>query len=91
MNRDELSVTAELAQLDLSEEQAQRLGQEVEQMIEYFRAMQQVDVSALEPTTHVLLKDNRTRSDRQRQNDPDALLENAPEAEDRLYVIPNVL
>ncbi len=92
MEKSELHVTAGLAYLDLREEEIESLGKAVEQMLRYFSKMSEVDVSNLPPTTHALLKKNRVRLDAEApEPDIDALLENAPELEDRLIVIPNVL
>jgi aspartyl/glutamyl-tRNA(Asn/Gln) amidotransferase C subunit len=61
-------------------------------MLEYFAKMKELDVTGLEATTQ-LVRDNRLREDTPAQvpADPEALLRNAPELEDRLIVIPNVL
>jgi aspartyl-tRNA(Asn)/glutamyl-tRNA(Gln) amidotransferase subunit C len=92
MDQKELYVTASLAQLELSEAEAQVLSAAVEEMLEYFSRMKEIDVDHLEPTTHALLKTNRVRTDRVVETSlADRLLENAPETEDRLIVIPNVL
>ena len=56
MKDKELSITAALACMELSEEETRRLGKEVTGMLEYFSRMMEVDISALEPTTHALLK-----------------------------------
>jgi aspartyl-tRNA(Asn)/glutamyl-tRNA(Gln) amidotransferase subunit C len=92
MDRSELEVTAELAHLDLNEQELESLGAAVSQVVEYFSVMQAVDVSDLEPTTHVLLEKNRLRPDSADDTvDRDALLDNAREVEDRFILIPNVL
>jgi aspartyl-tRNA(Asn)/glutamyl-tRNA(Gln) amidotransferase subunit C len=92
MDERELRVTAQLAQLDLSDEEARALGAAVERMLEYFSKMNELDVSKLAPTTHALLARNRVRPDIEAPSiSADALLERAPELEDRLIVIPNVL
>ena len=92
MEKSDLSVTAQLANLELSDSEFAGLSQAVEQMLEYFKKMQEIDTDDLEPTTHVLLKENRLRPDTVKNDtDPDVLLENAPELEDRFVVIPNVL
>jgi aspartyl-tRNA(Asn)/glutamyl-tRNA(Gln) amidotransferase subunit C len=92
MKQDELQITARLAQLALREEETESLEKGVKQMLEYFRMMEEIDVSELEPTTHALLKHNRTREDAAVVSEtPDALLEQAPEQEDRYITIPNVL
>ena len=96
MDREELHVTAQLARLELSRQEAERLEKAVFQMLEYFAKMKELDVTGLEPTTQ-LAQDNRLREDTSmdapdaRRVPPEALLKNAPELEDRLIVIPNVL
>ena len=92
MDRSELKATAELAHLELNEEELESLGAEVSRVLEYFSLMQSVDISDLEPTTHVLLEKNRLRPDIPDDTvDRDALLDNAREVEDRFILIPNVL
>ncbi len=91
MDREELQVTAQLARLELSREEADLLEKAVLQMLEYFAKMKELDVSGLQPTTQ-LAQDNRLRDDSaQAPQDTEPLLKNAPELEDRLIVIPNVL
>jgi aspartyl-tRNA(Asn)/glutamyl-tRNA(Gln) amidotransferase subunit C len=92
MDASELKTTVEMAMLELDEQQIRSLEGAVAQMLEYFTTMASIDVENVEPTTHALATDNRVRSDEQRVSvDPDTLLENAPELEDRLVAIPNVL
>jgi len=92
MDRRELEVTAELAHLELNDDELESLGAAVSRVVEYFSLMQSVDVSDLEPTTHVLLDKNRLRSDLPNDAvDREALLDNAPEVEDRFILVPNVL
>ena len=91
MDREELHVTAQLARLELSRQEAERLEKAVFQMLEHFAKMKELDVTGLEPTTQ-LAQDNRLREDAVEDSRyPEALLKNAPELEDRLIVIPNVL
>ncbi len=91
MDREELHVTAQLARLELSREEADRLEKAVLQMLEYFAKMKELDVKGLQPTTQ-MAQDNRLRDDSaQASQDTEPLLKNAPELEDRLIVIPNVL
>ncbi len=94
MNEDELRVTADLAEIELTDEELASLGAAVEQLVSYFEIMAEADVDGLEPTTHALLRRNRIRADEPAmdpETDADDLLENAPELEDRFIVIPNVL
>ena len=92
MDAGELSMTARMARLTLSEDQLENLRKAVEQMLAYFSPMKEIDVGGLVPTTHSLLCEIRLRKDV--EVDPaatDTLLGNAPEREERFVVIPNVL
>ncbi|TFG61755.1 MAG: Asp-tRNA(Asn)/Glu-tRNA(Gln) amidotransferase subunit GatC [Spirochaetales bacterium] len=92
MENTELYVTASLAALELTAEEAGELSKAVEQMLDYFSKMAEFDIKNLEPTTHALLASNRLRPDiLNAAINPDDLLERAPELEDRFIVIPNVL
>lgn len=91
MERAELDITAQLARLELSDEENRRFEQAVVQMLEYFSKMREFDVEGLPPTAQ-MTEMNRTRRDGAFANeDTAALLSNAPELEDRFIVIPNVL
>ena len=48
MDRRELEVTAELAHLELNDDELESLGAAVSRVVEYFSLMQSVDVSDLE-------------------------------------------
>jgi aspartyl-tRNA(Asn)/glutamyl-tRNA(Gln) amidotransferase subunit C len=90
MLRDELHATAALAMLDLEDQE--KVEASVSQMLEYFAKMMEIDVEALEPTTHALVKENRVRDDVVRATlNPDELLARAPHREDRFFKIPSVL
>ena len=96
MDRSELDVTAELALMDLTDDERARLEPAVAQLLEYFSVMDGIDVSSLEPTTHALQEGNRLRADVPNAavgagQLADDILEQAPELEDRFIAIPNVL
>ncbi len=88
----ELAATARMARLSLAPGDMEKLGKAVEQMLQYFSHMKEIDVEGLAPTTHALLRENRLREDKQRDSSAsDVLLSNAPQREERFIVIPNVL
>lgn len=103
MQKDELFVTAALARLELGDDEAEKLNEAISNMLEYFSLMDKIDVDNLAPTTHVGVKNNRTRGDQNfnsgfnsRHNTADKLIcdvmvENAPEKDGRFITIPNVL
>ena len=88
----ELELTAELAQIEMSPEEAETLRAAVSRIIEYFATMAEVDVDGLPPMTHVNAAENRVRSDRSEPwSDTEGLLEKAGDLEDRFIAVPNVL
>lgn len=92
MDASELEVTARMARLSLSAEEQDKLRAAVDQMLAHFSHMKEIDVAGLAPTTHALLKENRLRDDvESRAVAPEALVQNAPEREERFIVVPNVL
>ncbi|MFW5786037.1 MAG: Asp-tRNA(Asn)/Glu-tRNA(Gln) amidotransferase subunit GatC [bacterium] len=90
MEPEELRRTAGLAQLSLSDEELAALAAAAEEVLEFFAVLQEVDVhegEAEEAVSSTLL-----RADCVSQRlSPDELLDAAPEVEDRLILIPNVL
>lgn len=90
MDKKELEITAELANIELSDTDIEKFSSAVEQMIEYFELMAEVDVdgrsSNHQPGQNFLRSDNAVDS-----MISDEILEQAPELEDRFIVIPNVL
>jgi len=81
MDRSELDITAELALMDLTDDERGQLETAVAQLLEYFS----------------LQEGNRLRSDVLRTDGEaaqalaDDILEQAPDLEDRFIAIPNVL
>lgn len=92
MDPKEIEVTIELAQLELDEAERSVLAKDLEQMLEYFTQMNQVDVTGVEPTTHSLQRTLVAREDLVRSEvDRSALLDQAPELEGDFITIPNLL
>lgn len=90
LDRGELLITAQMARLRLTDSEIDRLRLAVEQMLEHFARMKNVDIDGLEPTTHALLTKNRVRDDLSTKNEDD-LVALAPDREDQFISIPNVL
>ncbi len=93
MDRSEIDLTAELALLEITDDERDRLEREITELLEHFSAMNEVDIAGLEPTTHALQEGNRLRQDvlRPDASIADEILEQAPDLEDRFIAIPNVL
>ena len=92
MDQPELKTIAELANLGLSDEELSSLGNEIEKLLDCFSKMHEADGDAHLSQNSGQPEENRQRRDeRTGETSPDVFLENAPEREDRFFVIPNVL
>lgn len=90
MEPEELRRTADLAQLSLSDEEFATLAMAAEEVLDFFAVLQEVDVHEREAEEAISSTLLRADSASQRLS-PDDLLDAAPEVEDRLILIPNVL
>ena len=92
MDLSELKTIAALANLDLTEKELSSLEGETRKMLGLFSKMRDADVDKLLTRRREQITGHRLRRDEAAQDiHPDALLERAPELEDRFIVIPNVL
>ena len=84
--------TAQLARLDLSEEEIAKFQAQLSQVLAYVEKLEQVDVSSVEPTAHANAVFNVFREDVSRDwfTAEDAL-SNAPRAANGLFIVPRVI
>lgn len=88
----EVLKVAGLAKLRLSEEEVQRFGEQLSQIVGYVDQLSTVDTSNVEPLDHVLdvtdaLRDDTVISSLERES----ALSNAPKKDDETFLVPPVL
>lgn len=89
---EEVSNVATLARLDLEDEEKQRLAEHLNQIIDHFSRLQELDTSGVEPTDRVLPIRNVYREDSARPSlERQAILAQAPEANDEAFLVPRVV
>ena len=75
----DIKYVADLARLELSAEQAEKLQQELGRVVEYIAELGEVDVTGVEPTAHAAQLTNVWRQDEAKASFPrEAMLANAP-------------
>ena len=83
---------ARLARLDLSEEERERMREELDHILQHAEKVQELDLDGIEPTSHALAVANVMRGDEVRPSLPrDAALANAPEVEDGRFKVPRII
>ena len=89
----DIKYVADLARLDLSAEQAEKIQGELGRIVEYIAELAEVDVSGVEPTAHAAQLTNVWREDAAKESFPRSeMLVNAPGIiHEELIKVPRVL
>lgn len=84
LSRDDVLKLARLARLDLSDEEVELFRSQLSDILQYVEQLKKVDVSGLEPTTHVTGLKNVMREDEVIDYgvSPEELLRLAPKSQD---------
>jgi aspartyl-tRNA(Asn)/glutamyl-tRNA(Gln) amidotransferase subunit C len=89
---DEVEHVARLARLALDAEEKERMRRQLDAILGYVEQLRRVDTEGIEPTAHVLPLVNVMRDDEVRPSYPaDAMLHNAPDAQDGQFRVPRIL
>ena len=88
----EVLKVAGLAKLRLSEEEVQRFGEQLSQIVGYVDQLSTVDTSNVEPLDHVLDVTDALRDDVVTPSiERESALSNAPKKDDETFLVPPVL
>ncbi|VEN75199.1 Aspartyl/glutamyl-tRNA(Asn/Gln) amidotransferase subunit C [Candidatus Desulfarcum epimagneticum] len=88
----EIVHVAELARLDLSGESMADFARQIGEILEYVDTLAKADTEGVAPTFHAVSLTNALRDDEKKAPaDRDALLANAPEEDEGLFVAPKII
>ena len=85
---------AKLARLGLSADELAKIEKELSLVFDFFKELEQVDVSGVKPTSHPHLLENITREDVAKKQLPETinkLVESSPETKNRYVKVKAVL
>lgn len=89
---EEVRSIAELARLDLTEDEINLYAGQLSEVLNYFERLQELDTSHIEPTASVLPLTNVLRPDVPgRPLSPEEVIANAPDSEDNQFRVSAVL
>ena len=92
IERKEVEHVAQLARLKFKEEQLEMFMHQMNNILEYFDKLQDLDTRGIEPTSHVVIMNNVFRNDAAEELfDKDLLLKNAPAKEKGCFKVPKVI
>jgi aspartyl-tRNA(Asn)/glutamyl-tRNA(Gln) amidotransferase subunit C len=92
ISEEQVRHVALLARLALTDDQIERIGEELNSILGHIDSIQQLDLEGVEPTAHPLEVVNVTRGDVVKPGlSREDALRNAPQAEDGAFVIPQIV
>jgi aspartyl-tRNA(Asn)/glutamyl-tRNA(Gln) amidotransferase subunit C len=90
IDREQVLHVARLARLELSEEELERMAGELSGILEHVDRISELDLSEVEPTSHVVALENVLRPDEPEASLPrERALQNAPDAADGAFRAPS--
>ncbi len=92
LSREEVLHIAELAKLKLTEEEIRLYQEQLGRILEYFKKLEELDTTDVEPMAHVLDVSNVLRPDEPRPSvSQEEALKNAPKRRDGYFEVPQVI
>ena len=92
ISREEVQHVARLARLHLTDEEAERMREQLDAILAYIDKLRSVDTAGVEPTSHAVPLTNVMREDEPRPSFPLAdMLANAPEAAGDFFRVPRII
>lgn len=92
ISNEEVRHIAKLAKLSLSDEEVEKYSKELGQIAEFVEQLNEVDISGVAPTAHILDKKNVFRKDEKKESFPrEEILKNAPSKEAGCISVPKVV
>lgn len=92
VTKDDIGKVANLARIKLNEEDVPQITESINEILNLVDSMQQVDTSNVEPLANPHDATQRLREDEvTATNQRDKLLQNAPESEAGLFLVPKVI
>ncbi len=92
LTRQEVAKVATLARLNLTDDELDRMTDQLAEVVGYFELLGELDTSAVEPMAHAVERTDVFRDDRVVPSlTRDAALANAPKRDEACYRVPAVL
>ncbi|MCD6407834.1 Asp-tRNA(Asn)/Glu-tRNA(Gln) amidotransferase subunit GatC, partial [bacterium] len=90
--REDVEYLGKLARIELSEEEKEKLENDLEKILEYISKLNEVNTENVPPTYHVLPVKNVFREDKVKESFPrEELLKNAPDRTEEFFKVPKII
>ena len=92
IDRDQVHKVANLARLEMTDEEEEQIAAQMNSILEYFEQLSELDTNDVPPTTRAIDISNVTRPDYlQPSPDREAILKGAPDQDGDFFKVPKIL
>lgn len=92
LSRETVHYVAQLSRIELQPQELEKLSSQLQAVLDFIDQLKEVDISGVEPTSHILPVSNIFREDTPSPCLPvSKTLDNAPEKEGNFFVVPKVI
>ncbi len=92
IDRDQVQKVAHLARLQLTPDEEEKFTTQLNDILDYFEQLSELDVSDVPPTTRAIDVSNVVRPDAHRSSPArEALLDNAPDRDGDFFKVPKIV
>ena len=94
ISKEEVKHIAKLARLGLTEKEIRKFQKELSSILDYMEKLKEVDVSIIEPTSHLIKVENVVRKDEPKEEKLEIrkkLIEMAPETKEGFLKVKSIL
>ncbi|MHB8482232.1 MAG: Asp-tRNA(Asn)/Glu-tRNA(Gln) amidotransferase subunit GatC [Nitrospiria bacterium] len=92
ITKEQVGHVARLAKLNVSDEEKEKIALQMEQILTYVDQLNELNTSAVEPTSHSVLLENVFREDKVQASLPvEIALQNAPQQEKGFFKVPRII
>ena len=92
ISRDEVKKVAQLARLELNENEIQKHAEQLEKILEYIQELEKINTEKTPCTTRALEVVNVFRKDENKEyQNPNEILDLAPSREDKFFKVPKII
>jgi aspartyl-tRNA(Asn)/glutamyl-tRNA(Gln) amidotransferase subunit C len=92
IDREQVQKVAHLARLQLTPEEEEKFTTQLNNILDYFDQLSELDVSDVQPTTRAIDVSNVVRPDQHQSYDArEAILEGAPDRDGEFFKVPKIV
>lgn len=92
IDREQVHKVANLARLEMTVEEEEQIASQMNNILEYFEQLSELDTTDVQPTTRAIDVSNVTRADELRPYpDREAILKEAPDQDGDFFKVPKIM